>query len=167
MEYITGRHYNKKGIEKIITINKGTKLTEVDKILYKGNHPICFISSQDSFDYFARNDDEKGQERFDLSHKIVEKIQCLIYLYSKKHNEITSAFTEETTEEERINALAKLEDTETIAYNKVKLVIPNGVRKDSNILTYYFYNASIEQLETLDKALEVSEEELKEYRASK
>lgn len=41
-----------------------------DNILYLENKPLHYITSQRGIEYFARNDDGKGLERFELCRKI-------------------------------------------------------------------------------------------------
>lgn len=38
---------------------------------------LCYVSSQNAFDYFAQNDDEMGIERGNLVHKIVSHLRKL------------------------------------------------------------------------------------------
>lgn len=74
MEYITTSRFKTKAICGEINLSYATKCECVDDyITYKGK-TLCYIKSQNAFDYFARNDDDKGLERGNLIKKI---IKCL------------------------------------------------------------------------------------------
>lgn len=151
INYIVGKDIEFKGIARVFNLKKGKEVVEHDKVLRLNNEPICYLSSDNSKEYFARNDDENGLQRFELSHAIVDKLKEIVNTYNENVDNILHSFTEDTTEEEKINALANLENTVEKAYNKIKVVIPNALTNDT--LNYHFFNANIEQLESILRVL--------------
>lgn len=154
MKYITGKTYHKKTVKNVLLdIPKGTEVELIDNLLYLGNEPICYITSGQSHEYFARNDDGNGLERYKLSHQIVDKIIEIVSAYNERYKAIVLSFDENTTDDEKVKAFASLEDTVSEAYKKIKVVLPRGVDNFNNKLTTYFYNAEIEQLEQILRVL--------------
>lgn len=146
MKYITGKDFNLKGIEGKFHLPVNTELERIDNTLYFGNHPICYATSNYAKEYFARNDDDNGIERFNLSHQILHRLQVLKVAYNKAIEEVENTFTETTTEEERINALAEVEDYLDVAYKRIKVALPNCLN-DYNCFNSVFYDADIDKLE--------------------
>jgi len=151
INYIVGKDTEFKGIAKVFNLKRGKEVVEHDNVIYLNNDPICYLASENSKCFFARNDDEKGLERFDLAHAIVDRIKEIVSAYNESYMNVVNSFAEETTEEEKINALANLENTVEKAYNKIKVVIPNALTNDT--LNYRFFNASVEQLESIMRVL--------------
>ena len=72
MEYICFRRFRGKALCGEVNIPYGTKLDEENSVIsHCGNH-ICYIKSQNAYDYFARNDDGKGLERGKLTAEIIK-----------------------------------------------------------------------------------------------
>ena len=72
MYYICFNRFKQKALCGEVNIPYGTKLDETNNIIsYRGN-PICYIKSQNAYDYFARNDDGKGLERGKLTAEIIK-----------------------------------------------------------------------------------------------
>ena len=72
MDYICFNRFKQKVLCGEVNIPYGTKLDETNNIIsYRGN-PICYIKSQNAYDYFARNDDGKGLERGKLTAEIIK-----------------------------------------------------------------------------------------------
>ena len=72
MNYICFNRFKQNALCGEVNIPYGTKLDESDNaISYRGN-PICYIKSQNAYDYFARNDDGKGLERGKLTAEIIK-----------------------------------------------------------------------------------------------
>ena len=55
-----------------VNIPYGTKLDEVNNVISYCGNPICYIKSQNAYDYFAKNDDGKGLERGKLTSEIIK-----------------------------------------------------------------------------------------------
>ena len=142
MEYIVCKTYEKRGL----VLERGELVENIDHTLYKGKTQLCYDTSYNAYHHFARNDDGKGLERFELCEQIVSRISELVVEYNENYGRIVGSFTENTTDDEKVNALATLVDTVGEAYRKIKVVIPNGL-KDGDNLCFGFYNAEIEQLE--------------------
>ena len=76
MDYICFNRFKKKALCGEVNIPYGTKLDEANNIIrYRGN-PICYTTSQNAYDYFARNDDGKGLERGKLTAEIIKLLNC-------------------------------------------------------------------------------------------
>lgn len=63
MEYIIYKRFATKAISGAVDIPEGTVCTEKDGIIYHGDAPLCFVNSENAYQYFARNNDGKGLER--------------------------------------------------------------------------------------------------------
>ena len=72
MDYICFNRFKQNALCGEVNIRYGTKLDETNNIIrYRGN-PICYTTSQNAYDYFARNDDGKGLERGKLIAEIIK-----------------------------------------------------------------------------------------------
>lgn len=69
--YITRKRTKLDGIDGIVNIPYGTTINVVDKCLVYQGKRICFVTSQNAFDYFSCNDDGNGLVR----GKMVQEIQ--------------------------------------------------------------------------------------------
>ena len=72
MEYITTSRFKTKAICGEMNLPYATKCECVDDYITYNGQPLCYIKSQNAFDYFAINDDNKGLERGDLIKKITK-----------------------------------------------------------------------------------------------
>ena len=142
MEYIVCKTYEKRGL----VLERGELVENIGHTLYKGKTELCYDTSYNAYHHFARNDDGKGYERFELCEQIESRIREIVAEYNENYYRIVNSFTENTTDDEKVNALASLVDTVGETYRKIKVVIPNGL-KDGDNLCFGFYNAEIEQLE--------------------
>ena len=72
ISYITRKRYKKKCIQGDVNLPYNTECfcNENGLILYN-NKPVCYNTSQDAFDYFARNDDGNGLERAQIIENIL------------------------------------------------------------------------------------------------
>ena len=130
MKYLLCKHFNKRGINGDFNLDKGSTCNEFASIIFHNNEPICFKTSQDAFEYFARNDDDKGYERFDLSHEILN----IIAKYVMDYNDAR------LKEEEA-------EDKASKCYEAIRKAFPRFLKGDLDIFSFEFYEASIEDLE--------------------
>ena len=72
MEYICFRRFREKALCGEVNIPYGTKLDEENNVINNCGNPICYTTSQNAYDYFARNDDGKGLERGKLTAEIIK-----------------------------------------------------------------------------------------------
>lgn len=75
--YIVTKRFKMLGMNhKQFNLPYGTicKVINNDTISYK-NEPICKITSQNAYDYFCNNDDNKGKERGKLIKKIQDELR--------------------------------------------------------------------------------------------
>ena len=72
MDYICFNRFKQNALCGKVNIRYGTKLDEVDNVISYCGNPICYIKSQNAYDYFARNDDGKGLERGKLTAEIIK-----------------------------------------------------------------------------------------------
>ena len=136
--YIVCKQFNNKGISGFISLNKGKQIEVIDDYLCHNNKRICYIKSQNAYDYFANNDDNKGLIRYEKTHQIKDIFKELITDYN---NQVANIIQEnsEATEEELNTLISQVED-------KAREFI-----EETNISlnSYEFYNASIEKLDEL------------------
>lgn len=140
MLYVVCKPFQKYGYNLL----KGASLNrdELDyTITYNGSR-VCNRCSQDAYDYLARNDDGKGRERFRLSHEILDIIKQAIIDYNNQSDEYrlhhhSPAFPIYEYIQEEYGAFVK----------------------DDEVLTFEFYEASVEDLKEIkDKALAIVKE---------
>ena len=72
MDYICFNRFKQNALCGKVNIRYGTKLDETNNIISYSGNPICYIKSQNAYDYFARNDDGKGLERGKLTAEIIK-----------------------------------------------------------------------------------------------
>lgn len=72
MDYICFNRFKQKALCGEVNIPYGTKLDETNNVISYCGKPICYIKSQNAYDYFARNDDGKGLERGKLTAEIIK-----------------------------------------------------------------------------------------------
>ena len=141
MKYIVCKQFKKRAICGDVNLIKGTTLNETNGIIYHNEDQICFKTSQNAFDYFARNDDGKGKERFALTSKILDKIKDLVI----ETNEAMFAKTDDDTEP------APVEDKVSKAYSTIRESYPRFLKGDLDIFSVEFYNAEIADLEKVQE----------------
>jgi len=72
MKYVCCKEYRKNAFPMLIT--EGTSLQSFGKeILFMGRL-VCFTTSQNAYDHFARDDDGKGRLRFSLTREILSEV---------------------------------------------------------------------------------------------
>lgn len=143
MKYIVCKYFNKKGMDGDFSLKRGSTCNSIGSIIFHNNRPICFTTSQDAFDFFARNDDDNGKERFDLSHQIIDHIKELVIEYNE-------AYANKEPEEE-------IEDTVSIFYNEIRTMFPKFLKGNLDVLTVDFYNAEIDDLKEIIKLWDKTE----------
>ena len=102
MEYIVCKKFN--------GLKRGTKLNCIGNKIYYGNKFLCYNTSQNAYDYLARNDDGNGYERFKNSHDLLEDIKKEAQLYNEAVYKETKDLTEEERENYKIKAIYKYTD---------------------------------------------------------
>ena len=75
MDYICFNRFKQNALCGEVNIPYGTKLDEINNVIIYCGNPICYIKSQNAYDYFARNDDGKGLERGKLTAEIIAKTE--------------------------------------------------------------------------------------------
>lgn len=152
MEYIVGAKFNKESISGKLNLAKGTTCVEENNVIYYGDKPVCYATSQNAYDYFSRNDDGKGQKRYDKVHAILNKINALVIEYNEDCQKIISEYTGELSEEqseEMQNRINLVVNKVKNGYNAIRIdpQLRHLLKIDSDVFNYYFYNADIETLE--------------------
>ena len=74
MEYITVKRFKRNGIGGHFNIPYGTRLEKRDEALWHQGKVVCAARSAAAHQYFARNDDGNGLERWKLSHAIIDTL---------------------------------------------------------------------------------------------
>lgn len=72
MDYICFNRFKQNALCGEVNIPYGTKLDETNSIISYSGNPICYTTSQNAYDYFARDDDGKGLERGKLTAEIIK-----------------------------------------------------------------------------------------------
>jgi len=139
MEYICVKPF--KGVA------EGETVTETKGKLFHGDKVLCYSSSQNAYDHFAKNGDGKGQERHALIQSILGKITAL----AKAHSDACRPIMEnaELTEEEREAQISEVEDLSLAA---LALADKKGFRTHGTF-NFEFHNATIRSLRALDDAI--------------
>lgn len=73
--YVVKKRFHVKSMEnQTLNLPYGTICDSKENIISYNNRPICFTTSQIAYDYFSRNDDDKGLERGKLVNKILSTL---------------------------------------------------------------------------------------------
>lgn len=120
MEYIVVKRFKEKGICGDLNLRYGTVCHVHNDFIYCEQGIICAITSQNAYDYFARNDDGQGLRRGQLISSILHKLRKRDDDYQKRWDEIW-------------------EDESLLKFKRPEL--------DDWIWNYEFYNAEIKNLE--------------------
>lgn len=129
MEYIVHKRFKNLSMSGQINLPYNTKCEESNGVIYYDNKPICYTTSQNAYDYFARNNDKNGQKRGKLTKEIVATLANRDENYQERWN--------------------KLWDNEYVQKFRRK---EHG---DFWVWNYDFYNASIDDLQTIKKIIEL------------
>lgn len=145
MNYIVCKNFNQKGIDGNFNLSVGTIINEDNSFLINRNRKICFIFSQNAYDFFARNDDNHGQERFALTTKIKEIISNYVSEYQE---EITAINNSDLSDERKAQELTHVIDKSSEAYNKIRNdgMTVHLLKSGDNTFNFDFYNADINVL---------------------
>lgn len=146
MEYIACTNKTFKSASGQIEIMIGDKFEEKNGCIYKEDELICFKTSQNAYDLFARNDDNKGIKRYNLTREII----ALFEKYTKEYNdECTSIINSQLSEEEKFEQLNAIKDKTAIAYDlcRKNKDISKLLKDNDNVWNFDFYNADVELLE--------------------
>ena len=75
MQYITHQRFRKKCLCGSVNIPALTLCETSENIIVYNGNPLCFTTSEDAYQYFARNDDGQGLRRGKLTHAIQKKLE--------------------------------------------------------------------------------------------
>lgn len=144
--YICCKKYEKTNLKrKLAIVNYGEKLESDDRFIYFDGDPLMMAHSQDARDYFSKDDDGKGKQRFSLVHDILEKVNQVTQAYQEAVSAAIIDLPEDATDEERAQAVQTVEDKPSMMWKALDEDTPtfreNGVWND------LFYDADIEDLE--------------------
>ena len=134
MKYIVCKQFKSKGIDGDFNLKKGSTCNEFGNIIFHNNRPICFKTSQNAFEFFSRNDDGNGYERYNLSHQILDHIKELVMNYNEAYL-----------------AGENPEDTVGAFYESIREMYPKFLKSGMDVLSFDFYTAEIEQLKEIIK----------------
>ena len=74
MKYICFKRFKANSICGEVNIPYGTVLEAENRIIYCNKKPVCYVTSQNAYDYFAINDDGKGLDRGALTMGIIKAL---------------------------------------------------------------------------------------------
>lgn len=78
-KYVVTRRYKKLAQCGNVNIPYGTECNVVNSHITCDKGTICFVASQDAFDYFSQNDDGNGLERGRLTQAIIKCLELKEY----------------------------------------------------------------------------------------
>lgn len=153
MKYIACKSFNGNGLCGQIKVSKGTHLEVTDSGIITANEkPICLITSQRAYDYFAYDDDGNGKVRYNLTHTIISNIGKINHEAQTNADSIRKSAPEEPTEEQ----LAELNASIEACYAKPRALLahiksnyPTFVRPNGS-WSFDFYRGGIAELQALD-----------------
>lgn len=85
--YIVKKRFNQKALQGVVNLPYATLCTENNGLISNDNGPLCYNTSQNAYDYFAINNDNKGLLRGELIDKIFKRLNKDKAFNSKKHQE--------------------------------------------------------------------------------
>lgn len=89
-KYVTTKRYKKLAQCGNVNIPYGTECVVVNNHIICDKGTICFVASQDAFDYFSQNDDGNGLERGRLTQAIIKRLERKEYdtTYQKRWDKV-------------------------------------------------------------------------------
>ena len=60
LNYVSRKRFNKNSLQGNVDIPYGTSLLCINDLLFYNKRPVCYITSQDAFDYFVTDYDNRG-----------------------------------------------------------------------------------------------------------
>lgn len=85
--YIVKKRFNQKALQGMVNLPYATLCTETNGLISNENGPLCYNTSQNAYDYFAINNDNKGLLRGELIDKILKRLNKDRAFNQKKHQE--------------------------------------------------------------------------------
>ena len=73
-KYVVTMRYKKLAQCGNVNLPYGTECSVVDRHITCDKGTICYVASQDAFDYFSQNDDGNGLERGRLTQTIIKRL---------------------------------------------------------------------------------------------
>lgn len=144
--YICCKKYEKINLKrKPAIVNYGKKLESDGKFIYLDGDPLMMAHSQDARDYFSKDDDGKGKQRYGLVHEILEKARLVTQAYQEAVSTALLALPEDATDEERAQAVQAVEDKPSMMWKALDEDTPTF--RENGIWNDLFYDAEIEDLE--------------------
>lgn len=121
MTYVVNKRFKGKCICGDVNLPYGTKCNVLNGCIVYNGKMICYVTSQNAYDYFSRDDDGKGLERGNLIHTITKLLEKQDKKYQDRWDEIWN-------DEEKLGKFRRKE------------------HKDHWIWNFDFYNAEIKDL---------------------
>lgn len=75
MQYIVFHRFRKPCLCGQVNIPAFTLCDTVEDLIFHNGEPVCFTTSEDAYQYFARNNDGNGLRRGKLTHAIKKKLE--------------------------------------------------------------------------------------------
>lgn len=155
MKYIVAKAFNGNGFWGRFDLPVGTEVVESGGLLYFGSKKICYATADNAHNFFVRNDDGKGEERFALTQAIKAKIQAKKNDYAAKVNAIASNMLLPPWErEERISEIV---DESALAFERIHGNAIADACLTDGIWNHDFFNAPIQTLELIMSLVEGQE----------
>lgn len=85
--YIVKKRFNQKALQGMVNLPYATLCTEINGLISNNDGPLCYNTSQNAYDYFAINNDNKGLLRGELIDKILKRLNKDRAFNPKKHQE--------------------------------------------------------------------------------
>lgn len=127
MEYIINTRFKSKTMSGYVNLPYGTICETREQMIYYKDKPLCYVTSQNAYDYFSQNDDNQGLKRGKLVKNIIKVLSKQDENYQNRWNRLwNSSFA---------------------------LRFKRKEREDFWVWNYDFYNASIEDLEKIEELI--------------
>lgn len=101
MQYIAHRRFKGKAMCGEVNIPAMTVCEEIDNVIYCQGHPICYATSENGHQFFARDDDGNGMLRGALTQSIQKTLE--------QHDEDHQSRWEKVWEDETCQAYKRKE----------------------------------------------------------
>jgi len=93
--YIVCKNFYGKTISGVLLLPENTQLTLKDNLLFYQDKPVCYITSQNCYDYMADNSKGDGKERFNLIQQIKQEYANIIQRDNENYMELVKDLQED------------------------------------------------------------------------
>lgn len=143
MNYIVCKKFNGKGLDGMFNLSKGSTCNEQNGFICHNNSKVCAKTSKNAFEFFARNDDGRGTERYAVVNEIIEKIKEYV---GEDNEELLAIQESDLSDEQKATEINELKSKSSRIYDAIRERYPNFLRNGMDVFSFDFYNAEVEDL---------------------